>query len=285
MGTQFTLAEFKELAKKSLKNIYPPQEIENIIYLVFEKQLNIKKIDVLLNNNYTIPKEKIDKLLFTVDELKKGKPIQYILGETEFYDLTIKVNEQTLIPRQETEELVDWIIKNDRGDTKKIIDIGTGTGCIAIALARFLPQSSVEAVDFKEAIIRKASENARLNQANVLFFVLNILDEELSQYDYDIIVSNPPYVRESEKILMHKNVLEHEPENALYVTDDEPLIFYERIIEIARNHLKSKGEIYFEINEYFSREVIRLLETNNFTDVLLRRDINDKPRMIKAIKP
>jgi len=284
METKFTLAEFKDLANKSLKNIYPPQEIENIIYIIFEKQLNIKKIDALLNTNYTIPKEKIDKLLSTIDELKKRKPIQHILGETEFYDLTFKVDEQTLIPRQETEELVDWIIKNDQGDAQKIIDIGTGTGCIAIALAKFLPQSNVDGIDFNEAIIRRASENARLNHVNVRFFVLNILEQELSNQDYDIIVSNPPYVRISEKKMMHGNVLEYEPEEALFVTDDEPLIFYKRIIDFAGNHLKPKGKIYFEINEYFGREVIQLLEKNHFIDVTLKKDINNKPRMIKATK-
>jgi len=284
MGTQFTLAEFKDFAKNSLKNIYPTWEIENIIYLIFEKQLNIKKIDALLNNKSTIPQEKIDELLSIVDELKKRKPIQYILGETEFYDLTIKTDEQTLIPRQETEELVDWIIRNEQGGTKKIVDIGTGTGCIAIALAKFLPQSNVEGIDFNEAIIRKAAENARLNHVNVRFFVLNILEEELSKQDYDIIVSNPPYVRISEKKMMHGNVLEYEPEEALFVQDDDPLIFYQRIAKIAGNHLNPKGVIYFEINEYFDHEVIQLLKKNDFVDVTLKRDINNKPRMIKATK-
>jgi len=284
MRTQFTLAEFKALVKKTLKNIYPPGEIENIIYLIFEKQLNIKKIDALLNHNYTVPQKKSDDLLSIVDELKTGKPIQYILGGTDFFDLTIKVDEQTLIPRQETEELVDWIIKNVRNKTKKIIDIGTGTGCIAIALAKFLPQSNVEAIDFNGAIIQKASENASLNHVDVRFFVLNILEEELSNYDYDIIVSNPPYVRTSEKKLMHENVLGFEPEEALFVKDDEPLIFYNRITEVAGKHLQPKGEIYFEINEYFSREVMQLLEKNDFVDVTLKRDINNKPRMIKATK-
>ncbi|MGM0497192.1 MAG: peptide chain release factor N(5)-glutamine methyltransferase [Bacteroidota bacterium] len=284
METRFTLAEFKDFAKKSLKNIYPSEEIESIIYLVFEKHLNLKKIDVLLNNNYTVPGKKIDELLSIIDELKKQKPIQYILGETEFYNLTLKVDDQTLIPRQETEELVDWIIKNDQGNSQKILDIGTGTGCIAIALAKYLPKSSVEGIDFSEKIIRKASENAYLNHVEVRFSVLNILKEELSCRDYDLIVSNPPYVRESEKKFMHGNVLEFEPEDALFVPDSKPLVFYERITEVAGNHLRPKGEIYLEINEYFSHEVIQLLERNDFIDVILKNDINNKPRMIKATK-
>lgn len=283
MGTQFTLREFKDFARKSLENIYPSAEIESIIRLILEKKLNLTKIDVLLNENYRFSQTESAELIHVVGELEKQLPVEYILGVADFYELTLRVNKHTLIPRQETEELVDWIIKENRKRAVKILDIGTGTGCIAVALAKFLPEACVEGIDFDEKIIEIAEENSLRNDAKVNFTVKDILKEELAEY-YDIIVSNPPYVRESEKEHMHGNVLNFEPGEALFVTDDDPLMFYRVISEKSAKYLKTGGKLYFEINEYLSDEIRVLLEAYGFDKIVIKNDINDKPRMIKATR-
>jgi len=282
MRTQYTITEFKKIARNSLMHRYPEREINSIVDLLLEKKVNLKKTTLLLNPNTTLPEEKTQEMLSVIDELKAGKPIQYILGETEFYDLTFSVDSNTLIPRQETEELVDWIIHTNKNHTAKILDIGTGTGCIAISLARHLPHCQVKALDDQEKTIKKARENACLNNVKVDFFCLDILQHALPE-NFDVIVSNPPYVLESEKNIMHQNVLEHEPKNALFVPDSNPLRYYKRIVELARIHLTKQGVIYFEINEHFGQQVFQLLEENGFSDVQLKNDINNKPRMIKGI--
>ena len=283
MGTQYTLCEFKDFAKKSLENIYSFKEIESIIQLVLEKKLNLTKIDVLLNENHRFSQTETRKLIHVINELRRQRPIQYILGETDFFDLTFKLNEHVLIPRQETEELVDWIIKEYEGRTVRILDVGTGTGCIAIALAKFLPYARVEGLDYDEQIIKMAKENSKLNNVKAKFFVGDILKDELPG-DYDLIVSNPPYVRESEKKYMHGNVLNFEPDKALFVADDDPLVFYRVIAEKSSRALKSNGQLFYEINEYLSNEVRDLLKSYGFTGIVIKKDINDKPRMIKATK-
>jgi release factor glutamine methyltransferase len=283
MGTQYTLVEFKDFARKSLEKIYPSEEIESIIQLILEKKLNLTKIDVLLNNNYRFSQTETRELFQILEELKRQRPVQYIIGEADFYDLTLKLNEYTLIPRQETEELVDWLIKEYQGRSAKILDIGTGTGCIAIALARFLPEAYIEGIDFNEQVINLAKENSYRNKVKVNFYVMDILNEELLE-GYDLIVSNPPYVRESEKKNMHGNVTEFEPAEALFVADDDPLIFYRKITEESLKALKTGGQLYFEINEYLSNEIRDLIENYGFTEIVIKNDINDKPRMIKATK-
>lgn len=283
MGTQYTLREFKDFAKKSLQNIYPFNEIESIIQLVLEKKLNLTKIDVLLNENYRFSQSEVREFIHIINELKSQRPVQHILGETDFYELTLSLNDRTLIPRQETEELVDWIINEYKGRPIRALDIGTGTGCIAIALAKFLPEASVEGIDFDEQIINIAKENAYRNYVKVDFSVMDVLKDDLSD-GYDLIVSNPPYVRESEKKYMHGNVLNFEPEEALFVADDDPLIFYRVITEKSAKSLKSGGCLFFEINEYLSREIKELLENYSFNGIVLKNDINEKPRMIKATK-
>jgi release factor glutamine methyltransferase len=178
---------------------------------------------------------------------------------------------------------VDWIINEYKGRPIRALDIGTGTGCIAIALAKFLPEASVEGVDFDKQIINIAKENAYRNNVKVEFFVIDVLKDDLSD-GYDLIVSNPPYVRESEKKYIHGNVLNFEPEEALFVADDDPLIFYRVIAEKSDKSLKSGGCLFFEINEYLSREIKELLRNYGFTGIVLKNDINEKPRMIKATK-
>jgi release factor glutamine methyltransferase len=219
------------------------------------------------------------------EELKTGKPIQYVVGETQFYNCTIKLNSSTLIPRPETEELVDLIIKENKGYTGNIIDFGTGSGCIAIALASNLPSSVVTGIDISGEAIKIAEENAARNNVNVSFLkddIFNLIQKTVDRAG--IIVSNPPYVRNSEKPFMSKNVLDFEPSQALFVTDSNPLIFYEAIIRLAEELLLPGGRLYFEINEMMGSSLSSLLELFGYCDIEVVADINDKERILKGRK-
>jgi release factor glutamine methyltransferase len=218
------------------------------------------------------------------EELIHGKPVQYVIGETEFYGCRIKVNENVLIPRPETEELVDWIIKLVPNKELTILDICTGSGCIPIALKKNLPKAEVAACDISHEALEMAMKNAVLNKTDVRFFYTNILNPTVSSWStFDLIISNPPYVRNSEKQLMHKNVLEFEPHLALFVEDDEALIFYRKITELAKSKLKQGGFLFFEINEAYGKEIAELLEENGFKDVEIRKDMFGKDRMAKGV--
>jgi len=218
-------------------------------------------------------------------ELKRGKPIQYIIGETNFYNCLIRVNSETLIPRSETEELVDIIIKENRGFRGSILDIGTGSGCIAIVLAINLPGSSVTGIDISEGAIAIAKENARLNNANVNFFPADIfIHNTIKITSTDIIVSNPPYIRASERRDMAKNVLDYEPHSALFVPDDDPLKYYSAIISLAEKILVPRGMIYFEINEAMGSLIVHLLGSFRYKNPEIIKDINGRDRIIKATK-
>ena len=214
--------------------------------------------------------------------MRHFEPIQYILGETEFYGLPFKVTPATLIPRPETEELVDWIIANCNKNPKTLLDIGTGSGCIAIALAKNLPAVKVSAMDISEEALKVASENAIYNKVTVNFSKKDILGTSTLPQKYDVIISNPPYVRNSEKEMMQKNVLDFEPASALFVEDDNPLLFYSKIAKLAKNYLNPNGFLFFEINEYLSKEVIQLLERESFSEIELKQDFFGKDRMIKC---
>jgi release factor glutamine methyltransferase len=220
-------------------------------------------------------------------KLQQEIPIQYILGKTHFYGLDFEVDENVLIPRQETEELVEWIITNQQTNkptNQQILDIGTGSGCIAISLAKNLPAAKVSAIDVSEHALSVAKKNADLNQVDVTFIHQNILETEDLQATFDIIVSNPPYVRNLEKAEIKKNVLEHEPHLALFVEDHDALIFYRKIAELAQKNLKENGQLYFEINQYLGKEMVDLLELMGFVEVALRKDIYCNDRMIMATK-
>ncbi|MBI9055372.1 MAG: peptide chain release factor N(5)-glutamine methyltransferase [Bacteroidales bacterium] len=271
--------------KSELKDIYPIEEIEGFIGLIFEKHLSYSKMQIHMNMDKQLFEEDVCNILDVIEELKEQKPIQYLLGETEFYNLNFKVTSAVLIPRQETEELVDWIIKeNNQKGTLDILDIGTGSGCIAISLAKNIPDSRVTAFDISEEALLIAIENSNLNKTKVSFTKLDILNPPKDfNKKFDIIVSNPPYVTNSEKSLMHKNVLDFEPELALFVEDNNPLVFYKGITDFARKHLKKRGGLYFEINESFGNKMEILLKTNGFEDVIVKKDINNKDRMARGI--
>lgn len=275
-----------DFALEELRDLYPLEEIKSLMYFLFEEFLAVSRTSYLLNPNKSMSESEILKFNFAIKDLKTGKPIQYILGYTYFCDLKIYVNSHTLIPRQETEELVQLIILNEaKAKPSKILDLGTGTACIPIALAKVMPQHQYFALDFSEEIISLAKRNASEHQVEINFEVKDILKLENKELDsYDIMISNPPYVLNSEKELMYKNVLDFEPASALYVTDDYALIFYEKIAQLAISNLTPGGRLYFEINENKGDEVINLLKKLKFRNVNIHSDFHGKNRFVIAEK-
>ena len=254
-------------------------EINSWAYIVIEHLFGYSKADYICNYNQKISKSNFHKIFDIVKELKTYKPIQYIIGETEFFQLKFKLNNSTLIPRPETEELVSWILKHD---FSSILDIGTGSGCIAITIAK-LTNSNVDAMDICDKALKIAELNAKINSVNVNFILNDILNTE-KMPNYDVIVSNPPYVQKSDILKMNKNVTEFEPHRAIFVDDNNPIVFYRKIASLAIKSLNDGGYIFFEINELYHKEVLDLLNKIGFVDITLKNDINDKPRMIKACK-
>lgn len=275
----------KEYHRKLL-HLYPPREVQAIISLILETYLKIKPFELTFHRNDLLHDAERTLLLNMLADLETGKPIQYIIGETLFYNVTIMVNEHVLIPRQETEELVDWIIKDYKYEKKtiRIMDIGTGSGCIAIALAKNIPQSKVLAIDISAEALLVAKNNAEINEVEINVKRMNILECKQMSEEYDVLVSNPPYITQSEKVMMHQNVRNYEPASALFVSDKHPLIYYEAICNFAQQHLKKKGILYLEINERFGKNIVQLLKKASFTNVTLRKDLNGKDRMIKAVR-
>lgn len=268
-----------------LKEFFPSQEIQSFQKIIFEKKLGLAYHKIYLNPTFLIKSEDAEMIFEIVSLLKLQKPIQYILGETDFFGLIFKVTPDVLIPRQETEELVDWIIKSTTLLSPNILDIGTGSGCIAVSLASNFRNAHVSAIDISAKAIGIAKENSILNNVVVDLFNADILDSHsiIPNSPFDIIVSNPPYVRDSEKKLMKSNVLHHEPHLALFVSNDDPLLFYRTIAQRGRELLKPKGAVYCEINEVLGSETSLLFKQLGFSDVELRKDLNGKDRMIKAI--
>lgn len=268
----------------SLKEEYPLQEISSFFDLLSREYLQMSRIDAALNPQAQVSEEKQKKFDAALLRLKKHEPIQYIIGKTEFFGMEFRVNEKVLVPRPETEELVQWILDEVKpSEELKILDIGTGSGCIAISLAKHLPQARISAIDISEKALGITRENSVINNTEVHFIQADILQQENLEEAYDIIVSNPPYVRELEKKEMHRNVLEHEPATALYVKDEDPLIFYRKITKLAGASLKPGGKLFFEINQYLSRETEELLVNKGFATEL-RKDIYGNFRMLKGEK-
>jgi release factor glutamine methyltransferase len=278
---------------QELSSIYDAGEAESFFYLILEEKQKLKRIDLALNPDLTFSDEEIQIWNSILEELKKEIPVQYLLGKTSFYGLEFEVNSTVLIPRPETEELVDWIIQSQKLEVRsgkwdvesekfKILDIGTGSGCIAISLAKNVPNAQVFAIDVSEKALATAQKNAEINGVNIIFIEKNILETEDFGQQFDIIVSNPPYVRELEKEEIKKNVLDNEPHLALFVEDDDALIFYRKIAELAQKNLSPKGQLFFEINQYLGKEMIELLEKLGFKNVELRKDIYGNDRMIRG---
>ena len=265
--------------RKELSAVSDEREITSWYYISMQYLLVYNRSDCIINSNQVLNKSQLIKIKQIVAELKTHKPIQYILGKTEFYGLKIMVNEHTLIPRPETEQLVDWILKEN---FVTALDIGTGSGCIPIALAKNT-DAKVLAIDVSEDALLIAEENAKNNEVEIDFIHQDILQTNSLQ-KVDLIVSNPPYVLESEKGKMQENVLHYEPELALFVEDKNPLIFYKKIASLAFNFLNENGKLFFEINAKFGKETIEMLADIGFVNIELKKDMNDKDRMIKAIK-
>ncbi len=283
MENYTALSLFREI-NLLLSNDFPSQEIQSLQKLIFEKKLGLHLHQIYLNPDSPIKPEEAEKIINIVSLLKLQKPIQYILGEADFFGLNFTVNPDVLIPRQETEELVDWILKTTSINRSSILDIGTGSGCIAISLAANLPNSKVTAIDISPGALDVAKINAQRNNVTIDFFKADILDPRciIPNQPFDIIVSNPPYVRDSEKELMKSNVLEHEPHKALFVSNDDPLKFYRSIAQMAKATLNHKGLVFCEVNEALGNETSQLFLQNGFKEVELRKDLNGKDRMIKA---
>ena len=275
-----------QLAKSKLASLYPSEELNSMVSLFFETLLNYSKIDILWNKDTSPNEESIQKIIAGIDRLATAEPVQYVLGQAHFYDLLFEVNPAVLIPRQETEMLVDTIIKDCRSSSSlSILDAGTGSGCIAIALAKYLPHAQVYALDFSSEALEVAQRNAQKNGVIIHFIKGDILSIQPidTKLRFDVIVSNPPYVTESEKQQMHINVLHHEPAQALYVGDDEPLVFYRALAGIAKKHLKTDGCIYAEINERFGAETLGVFPKDSFANYSVEKDLNNKDRFIRLI--
>ncbi len=280
------IKEYRTQFIQELAPIYDVGEAENFFYLILEEKHKLKRIDLALQPDLVFSDDEIVVWNLILKQLKQEIPVQYLLGKTSFYGLEFEVNANVLIPRSETEELVDWILKSQKSKVEsqkiRILDIGTGSGCIAIALAKNLPNATVFAIDVSENALATAKINAENNSVNVTFINQNILETEDLQQQFDIIVSNPPYVRHLEKEEIKKNVLDNEPHLALFVADNDALVFYKKIAELAQKNLSENGQLYFEINQYLGKETIDLLQKMNFATTELRKDIYGNDRMAKA---
>jgi release factor glutamine methyltransferase len=279
------ISDIRNHYRLKLLDNYEEREADVLLFMLIEEYAAISKARVISEPDQTISESELLKIHFAVKELINHKPIQYILGKSVFFGVPIIVNPEVLIPRQETEELVDLIIKeNHQKKDLRILEIGTGSGCIAIAILKYLPDAEMITIDISQGAIQTAQVNARLNSVNIHFLCLDFLNEKTWNLlgNFDIIVSNPPYIRLSERVLMKKNVLDFEPEEALFVEDDNPLIFYNAIARFGLQSLKRPGVIYCEINQYLGEDVVGLFRKKGFSDVELIRDLNGNDRIIKA---
>lgn len=275
---------FKSEFLNQLSKIYDKEENESFFFMILKEMKGLTRIDLALNPDLELSEKELKQIEFYLSELKNNKPIQYLIGKTEFYGLEFQVDENVLIPRPETEELVDWIIQENK--SKKdftILDIGTGSGAIAVSLAKNL-SAEVFAFDVSYDALAIAQKNSDHNQTFVHFIEFDILNDVWEGEKFDVIVSNPPYVRELEKKEMKANVLNHEPHLALFVQDEDPLIFYKKIADFALEHLSENGQLYFEINQYLGKETVEMLLEKGFKNVHLKKDIFGNDRMILAYK-
>lgn len=284
------LKDILDIYHKELDLIYGKNEVDSFFNLLIEFHFNLKRIQLIVDPNYLLDNEQEQLMFEALSKLKLQKPIQQIIGETEFYDLTFKVNEHTLIPRPETEELVRWIVYDFKSNEEPItiLDIGTGSGCIAVSLAKGLGNSKVTAIDISKEALNIASENASNNKVDVNFIEADVLNSKTFDFEesvFNVIVSNPPYVRNSEKKDMKPNVLNYEPHQALFVENEDALIFYKSISQLALRLLTPKSSIYFEINQYLREDMYNLIQSLGFEDIEIRKDMFDNDRMLKAIKP
>lgn len=280
-----TLIEFRSYFRAQLKDVYVLEECDDFLKRLIQAYFKWEPIKIGLDPNYRLSLVEEENLKLALIELKKERPLQYILGTAYFLDLELEVNTAVLIPRPETEELVHWILSDeDKLNPLTILDIGTGSGCIAISLKKTAQLWNVAALDVSEQALDVAHRNASKNEVSIQFHLEDILDKKQWLIPLDVIVSNPPYVVPSEKEQMLSNVLDYEPDLALFVPEEDPLLFYKRIIEFAHQNLKPSGALYFEINPIFVDELVTFFKKFTFDSVEVRNDYLNRPRMIKAIK-
>jgi release factor glutamine methyltransferase len=281
-----TIRAYRTHFIQELSSIYEEGEAESFFYLILEVKHQLKRIDLALQPDLTFSEAELVAWNIILEDLKKEIPIQYLLGKTSFYGLDFEVNANVLIPRPETEELVEWILQDcgkiESTTVFSILDIGTGSGCIPISLKTHLPHAKVSAIDVSDKALEVAQGNAKLNGVAIQFILQNILETTDLLATYDVIVSNPPYVRNLEKQEIKNNVLEYEPHLALFVADDDALIFYRKIGELALKSLRPNGKLFFEINQYLGKETVDLLKDLGFQNVALKKDIYGNDRMILA---
>jgi len=277
------LKDYRTYFIEKLTPLYDSMEAESFFAITLEELKGWKRSDLAMNPHAELTGDEIEKWNAVLADLETQKPIQYIFGKAHFYGLEFEVNENTLIPRLETEELVELIISENKAKGHiNIIDIGTGSGCIAISLSKNLTDAAVSAIDVSEGALAVAKRNAEHNKTEVNFILEDILAAENLPESYDVIVSNPPYVRNLEKEEIKENVLQYEPHLALFVDDNDPLLFYRKIALLAKGQLSLNGKLYFEINQYLGAETVQMLEDFGFTNVVLKKDIYGNDRMIAA---
>lgn len=272
--------------KKMLAGYYPDAEASALAKMLLVEVLHFSTLELFGGKDKEVFKKDLDVLNEMLGRLQNNEPIQYIIGHETFCGLTFEVNHHVLIPRPETQELVDWIVNDVKGSaTCRILDVGTGSGCIAVSLAKRIPCAEVEAWDISDGALEIARRNAELNHVTINFQLQNALDAEISFPSYEIIVSNPPYITEKEKKDMESNVLEWEPHTALFVPDTDPLLFYRKIAQMGVNALVKGGALYFEINRAYGDETMEMLDVLGYRQIELKKDMFGNDRMIKAIKP
>jgi release factor glutamine methyltransferase len=282
MPSEYTINNFRNLFREKLADIYVQPEIDSIFSIAVEAVLGFDRTRQVVKGTEPIMPEKVREFKVLLDRLLTKEPIQYILGHAEFYGLTFKVTRDVLIPRQETELLVDYIIKENSSVPLSILDIGTGSGCIAISIKKNLNNTKITAIDISEAALSVASENAKHNEVSVDFKKADILDQSFSLNKFDIIVSNPPYIMELEKDKMHANVLEFEPNLALFVPNTNSLKFYRAISRFSQKHLNQSGSVWVEINEALGEETSDVFHKAGFLKTSIIKDLNGKDRFIQA---
>lgn len=278
------LKEYRNYFIEKLAPLYDGMEAESFFNITLEELKGWKRIDLAMQPDAVLSSEEIAKWNGILEQLEEQRPIQYIFGKAHFYGLEFEVNENTLIPRPETEELVEWIVKENEFKGKiTLLDIGTGSGCIAISLAKNLSDAAVSAIDVSTEALAVAKRNALHNKTNVNFIHQDILAAETLPQTFDVIVSNPPYVRNLEKAEIKENVLQYEPHLALFVEDNDALLFYRKIALLAKANLSPNGKLYFEINQYLGAEMIDMLENFGFKNIVLKKDIYGNDRMIGCV--
>ena len=285
-----TIKDVFSTFKQSLGTLYDTSEIEALTLMIISEITELSKAMIKAFPEQEITLQQHEKLNNILARLQTGEPIQYILGHTEFYGLTFKVNPSVLIPRPETEELVEWVlnskVESQKSKVSNILDIGTGSGCIAISLKKNFPTAQVSAIDISTEALQTAKQNAELNEVDINFIHADILNinSQIEIPKSEIIISNPPYVTLHDKTQMHTNVTDFEPHTALFVPENDPLIFYKAIADFAIDNLAPKGLLFFEINESLGKETVEMLESKGFKDIELRKDMSGRDRMVRATR-